>query len=101
METRFYYPGAGGTLYYVNNVDSASQGAPVQQVFYTSLANYQANASGFNSTVFIDTPITADSAGNVFFGFRVQGTAPSPLNTCRSPLIDPNKSYYAAMRSYR
>src|ERR1700694_907141 len=25
-ETRLYYPGAGGTIYYVNNVDSASHG---------------------------------------------------------------------------
>src|SRR5262249_28366634 len=35
--------------------------------------------SGYNSTVFIDTPLTVDSAGDVFFGFRVQGT--SPLGT--------------------
>lgn len=92
IETRLYYPGAGGTIYYVDGVDSASHGAPVQQVFYTSLANYQANASGFNSTVFIDTPITADTSGNIFFGFRVQGTAPSPLNTTQSGYarIDPN-----------
>jgi Bacterial Ig-like domain (group 3) len=92
VETRLYYPGAGGTVYYIDNVDSASHGAPVQQVFYTTLANYQANASGFNSTVFIDTPITADSSGNIFFGFRVQGTAPAPLNTTQSGYarIDPN-----------
>jgi hypothetical protein len=92
VETRLYYPGNGGTIYYIDNVDSASHGAPVQQVFYTSLANYQANAAAFNSTVFIDTPITADSSGNVFFGFRVQGTAPAPLNTTQSGYarIDPN-----------
>jgi hypothetical protein len=92
VETRLYYPGAGGTIYYVNNVDTASHGVPVQQVFYTSLTNYKGNASAFNSTVFIDTPITPDSAGNVFFGFRVQGTAPAPLNTTQSGYarIDPN-----------
>ena len=92
VETRLYYPGAGGTVYYINNVDSVSHGAPVQQVFYTSLANYQANAADFNSTVFIDTPITADQSGNIFFGFRVQGTAPAPLSTTQSGYarIDPN-----------
>jgi len=91
-ETRLYYPGNGGTIYYINNVDSTSHGAPVQQVFYTTLANYQANAAAFNSTVFINTPITADSSGNVFFGFRVNGTAPAPLNTTQSGFarIDPN-----------
>jgi hypothetical protein len=91
-ETRLYYPGNGGTVYYINNVDSVNHGAPVQQVFYTTLANYQANASAFNSTVFIDTPITADSSGNIFFGFCVSGTAPAPLNTTQSGFarIDPN-----------
>src|SRR3984893_6458995 len=28
-ETRLYYPGNGGTIYYIDNVDSASHGAPV------------------------------------------------------------------------
>ncbi|HXB74864.1 MAG TPA: Ig-like domain-containing protein [Candidatus Acidoferrales bacterium] len=99
-ETRLYYPGNGGTIYYVNNVDSPSHGAPVQQVFYTTLANYHANAAGFNSTVFINTPITADSSGNVFFGFRVDGTAPAPLSTTQSGFarIDPsgNATYVLA-----
>lgn len=92
VDTRLYYPGNGGTIYYIDNPDSVSHGAPVQQVFYTTLANYQANASAFNSSVFINTPITSDSNGDVFFGFRVQGTAPAPLNTTQSGFarIDPN-----------
>ncbi|MGC2696349.1 MAG: Ig-like domain repeat protein, partial [Candidatus Angelobacter sp.] len=92
VDTRLYYPGNGGTIYYIDNPDSVSHGAPVQQVFYTTLANYQANAAAFNSTVFINTPITSDSSGDVFFGFRVQGTAPAPLNTTQSGFarIDPN-----------
>jgi hypothetical protein len=92
VDTRLYYPGDGGTIYYIDNPDSVNHGAPVQQVFYTTLSNYQANASGFNSTVFINTPITSDASGNVFFGFRVQGTAPAPLNTTQSGFarIDPN-----------
>ena len=61
-------------------------------MFYTTLANYLANAAAYNSTIFINTPITADSNGNVFFGFRVQGTAPAPLSTTQSGFarIDPN-----------
>ena len=79
--TRLYYAGAGGTILYITNPDSATPGTPVRQVFYTTLSDYQTRAASFNSTVFINTPLTADSNGDIFFGFRVQGTAPSPLST--------------------
>ena len=82
--TRLYYPGAGGTVWHVDNPDSATPSAPVRHVFYTSLAGYNANAAAYNNTIFINTPITADANGNIFFGFRVQGTAPAPLNTTQS-----------------
>ena len=90
--TRLYYAGRGGTIYYIDSPDAVAHGAPVHQVFYTSLANYLANAASYNSTIFINTPITADSNGNVFFGFRVSGTAPAPLSTNQSGFarIDPN-----------
>jgi len=98
--TRLYYAGAGGTIYHIDNPDSAAHGPPVQEVFYTTLANYLANASAYNSTIFVNTPLTADSNGNVFFGFRVQGDAPAPLNTTQSGFarIDPtgNGSYVLA-----
>src|SRR5262249_33874843 len=35
---RLYYPGAGGTVYYVENPDSDTPSAPVQFCFYTNLA---------------------------------------------------------------
>ncbi len=90
--TRLYYPGAGGTIYAIDAPDSSSPGAPVRQVFYTTLADYQANAGAFNSTVFVNTPLTPDGKGDIFFGFRVQGTAPAPLSTTESGFarIDPS-----------
>src|SRR6185295_9830365 len=78
--TRLYVPGAGGTIYSIDDPDSIDHGAPVRHVFYTTLANYLANAEAFDATVFVNTPITPDADGNVFFGFRVQGTAPAPLS---------------------
>src|SRR5437763_9210978 len=51
--TRLYYAGAGGTIYHINNPDSAPAGAPVQEAFY-GLASYAANAAAFNSSVFIN-----------------------------------------------
>src|SRR2546423_4981405 len=82
--TRLYYAGPGGTVYHIDNPDSAAHGPPVQETFYGTLANYLGNAAAYNSTIFINTPLTPDSSGNVFFGFRVQGTAPAPLNTTQS-----------------
>jgi len=84
--TRLYFAGAGGTMWHIDNIDSNSPTAPVREVFYTTLSAYNANATVFNNTIFVNTPITADSAGNIFFGFRVQGTAPSPLNSMQSGL---------------
>jgi hypothetical protein len=91
LGSRLYYAGAGGSVYYIDNPDSATPGLPVREVFYTDLATYTAGAAGYNGAIFIDTPITADSHGNIFFGFRVQGTAPAPLNTAQSGYarIDP------------
>jgi Bacterial Ig-like domain (group 3) len=90
--TRLYYAGRGGTIYYIDNPDAVAHGTPVHQVFYTTLANYLANAAAYNAAIFINTPITADSNGNIFFGFRVSGTAPAPLSTTQSGFarIDPN-----------
>jgi hypothetical protein len=81
--TRLYYPGAGGTIMFVDNADSASHTAPARRAFF-GIDSYNANTSAFNGSVFINTPITTDSKGNIFFGFRVQGTAPAPLNTTQS-----------------
>src|SRR2546423_1420810 len=65
--TRLYYPGAGGTLYHIDNPDSVAHGPSVQEVFYTTLANYLANAVGYNATIYINKPLTAVYNGNVFF----------------------------------
>ena len=90
--TRMYFAGAGGTVWHIDNPDSNTPGAPVREVFYTNLATYNANAAAYNSTIFINTPITVDTAGNIYFGFRVQGTAPAPLNTSQSGIarLDPS-----------
>ena len=71
---RLYFPGAGGTVYFRDNVDSSGPATTGQLAFF-GLSNYLADPAGFNSTVFIDTPITSDSAGNIYFGFRTNGSA--------------------------
>jgi len=70
-------PGSGGRLLRRASADAAT-GTLDPVVFYGS-ATYSANAATYDSTVFINTPLTADAAGNIFFGFHVTGANPASL----------------------
>jgi hypothetical protein len=78
-QNRLYYAGAGGTVYYRDDPDLKT-GASGQIAFFGN-SNYQANKSAYNSHVMIDTPITADEAGNIYFGFVVTGSTPLDLKS--------------------
>ncbi|PWT97602.1 MAG: hypothetical protein C5B51_31040 [Terriglobia bacterium] len=70
---KLYYPGAAGTVYSRNSPDHSSAGRPTQLAFY-GLSQYQAGPKAkqaFQASVQINTPLTADSAGNIYFGFVV------------------------------
>jgi hypothetical protein len=73
---RYFYPGAGGTVYYRDSPDSLT-GDSGQLAFY-GLSTYQSNESLFQNNVFISTPITADRYGNIYFGFVVTGNVTLP-----------------------
>jgi hypothetical protein len=76
---RLYFPGAGGTVYYRDAPDSPS--GPQGQIAFYGLANYSANRQAYNASVMINTPLTSDSAGNIYFGFLVTGPTPVPLSS--------------------
>ncbi|MBC7603060.1 MAG: hypothetical protein H7255_10435 [Ramlibacter sp.] len=76
---RAYAPGAGGKLLMRASPNEAA-GAFTNVVFYGAAA-YDANPAAFNATVFINTPITSDSAGTLFFGFVVTGSNPAGLQS--------------------
>ena len=71
---RLFLPGAGGTLLYRDGLDATGSVTPTRIAFYGD-ANYAANTAAFNAGVQICTPLTSDSQGNVYFGFRADGTA--------------------------
>ena len=77
---RLYFAGAGGTVYFRDNLDGAQPAATGQLAFF-GLSSYEANPASFDSTVFINTPLTADTTGNIYFGFRTNGTAPLGLHS--------------------
>jgi hypothetical protein len=68
-------PAAGGRLLLRAGIDANA--ATTFATFYGAAA-YAQNPAAFNGTVFVDTPVTADAQGNLFFGFVVTG--PNPAN---------------------
>lgn len=78
-QNRLYLAGPGGTVLFRDTPDQAS-GASGQLAFF-GLANYQADPSTYDANVMISTPITADDAGDIFFGFVVLGSTPLGLKS--------------------
>jgi len=74
---RVWIPGGGGVLYARTALDSPKGGSTQRVVFY-GLENYLDAPSTYLGAVFINTPITADDRGSLYFGFHV--TRPTPLD---------------------
>jgi hypothetical protein len=75
--SRLAMPLSGGRVLVRDDPESAT-GATHPVAFYGE-SLYQANAATFDATVFVNTPITADSHGNLYFGYSVAGTNPAGL----------------------
>ena len=94
-KNRVYIPGGGGTVYCRDTPDSAS-GATGQIAFY-GLANYNANTNSYLNNVFINTPITSDRYGNIFFGFQVTAAVPAALTSGVARIdVDGNGTWISA-----
>lgn len=71
---KVYYPGAGGTVYTRGNLDSAGATTPTQLAFFGN-STYTGSKAAYDTNVFINTPITSDNSGNIFFGYQVKNSA--------------------------
>ncbi|HEU5435109.1 MAG TPA: hypothetical protein VFU95_01720 [Telluria sp.] len=69
---RIVMPGAGGKVLYRDDADAA--GATTNSLVFYGSSAYNANKAALDASVFINTPITADNAGNLYFGFIANGT---------------------------
>ena len=77
---RLYFAGAGGTVYFRDAVDTGGP-ATIGHLAFFGLSNYLAARSSFDATVFVDSPLTADAAGTIYFAFRTSGSAPLGLQS--------------------
>lgn len=94
-KNRVWIPGAGGTLHWRDAPDTAT-GATGRVAFY-GMANYQAAPATFTTSVKINTPLTADRYGNVYFGFLVFGaTVPALQSGIARVGVDGTGSWIAA-----
>ena len=76
-DRRVAWPMSGGRIR-IRTMPDAAAGAEQTPAFYGD-ATYAGAPSAFDATVFVNTPITSDAAGNLYFGFTVTGTNPSGL----------------------
>jgi hypothetical protein len=93
-------PGGGGTVMVRSKPDQAG-GKLVRMAFY-GIENYNANPQVYQNNVLINTPITADSAGNIYFGFIVLGSTPVGLKSGLARMgVDGSGSWVAATSATR
>ncbi len=78
-QNRIYAAGAGGKVFYRDNADSAS--STTQTLAFFGNALYTANKAAFDSSVAINTPITSDDQGNIYFGFIANNGNPGNLSS--------------------
>lgn len=76
-----YVPAGGGTVF--KRADPEHSNMPsYRQVFYGG-SNFFGNKTLYSGAVKINTPLTVDGRGNVWYGFRTFGTTPdrTPIGT--------------------
>jgi hypothetical protein len=78
-QNNLVFAGVGGTIEMRSSPDSKT-GKEKTLVFYGA-KEYKKNKNTFNSSVMVSTPITADDAGNLYFGFVVTGSNPANLTS--------------------
>ena len=91
---KLYLPAAGGTILVRDTPDQAT-GTLSRLVFYGA-ANFNGNRQLYSDNVEINTPITADSAGNLYFGFIVLGTTPIGLQSGLARISASGEGSYVA-----
>src|SRR5262249_36958872 len=76
---RLFIPDSGGRVLVRQNPDLAA--GAISELYFYGQKNYQANQEIYKQNVQINTPLTVDSRGNLFFGFLAIGPTPIGLQS--------------------
>jgi len=89
-------PGGGGTILLRGTPDQPS--GKLSRLAFYGIDNYKADPQAYQQNVQISTPITADSKGNIYFGFLVTGPTPIGLKSGLARIgVDRKGSWIAAV----
>jgi len=77
--TRLFIPDIAGRVLVRQNPDQAT--GKVSRLYFYGLKNYNHDPVAYKTNVQIDTPLTADANGNLFFGFLALGSTPLNLQS--------------------
>ena len=77
---RFWFPGAGGTLWFTDALDAAAPHTATRMAFYGDGA-YTINKTGMDAGLFVSTPLTSDSRGRIYFGVRAVNSNPLGISS--------------------
>src|SRR6202142_152786 len=72
-----YVPDIAGRVISRPNPDLAKQKA--SKLYFYGVKNFKKNQAAYKANVQINTPLTTDAAGNIFFGFDILGSTPLNL----------------------
>jgi outer membrane protein assembly factor BamB len=76
---RLFVPDRAGGILVRANPDKAR--GSIRHLYFYGLENYLANPQVYQQAVKINTPLTADADGNLYFGFTVIGITPIGLRS--------------------
>jgi hypothetical protein len=78
---RCYFPGAGGTLLWTDQLDAEAAHTATRAAFFGNAA-YAGNPAAFNASLKVCTPLTSDANGTVYFGVRAVTVNPLAIPDC-------------------
>jgi hypothetical protein len=76
---RLFIPDLAGRVLVRQNPDQAK--GTVTRLYFYGPKNYRKNPTAYTQNVQIDTPLTTDANGNLYFGFLVLGSTPLNLQS--------------------